>query len=288
MFTLLGLVVVFAGILGGYMWAGGPLHVLVQPAELAIIGGAAAGTLLVAAPGRMRGRLAAALRKAFQNSAPTRNDYLDLLRLQYEVFSFLRKHGAVVLDEHLRDVERSPLFAKYPSFLARRQAVDFFRDALQQIVNGTASAEELDVLLETEMDTQHEEAAIPVSLIQRTGDSLPGLGIVAAVLGIVITMGSLDATPKEIGQNVGAALVGTFLGILLCYGVFQPVATNIELQEIASSRYLRCIKEGVVASLRGTAPIIVVEFARRTIFSDERPSAEETEAACRAVKAATA
>src|SRR5436190_2153618 len=184
MFTLLGLVIVFAGILGGYMWAGGPLHVLVQPARLAIIGGAAVGTLIVAAPGKMRGRLVAAIGKAFRSSAPTRDDYLDLLRLQYEVFSFMRKHGAVLLDDHLRDVHQST--------------------------------------------------------------------------------------------------------ILLCYGVFQPVATNIELQELASARYLRCIKEGVVASLRGTPPMLVVEFARRAIFTDERPTAAETDAACRAVKSALA
>jgi chemotaxis protein MotA len=288
MLTTLGLVIVFAGIFGGYVWAGGPLHVLLQPAELAIIGGAAAGTLLIAAPGRMRVRLFAALGKAFRGAAPTKADYVDLLKLQYEVFSFMRKHGAILLEDHLRDLRASAIFGKYPSFLSRRGAVDFFRDALQQIVNGTASADELDVLLDTEIETHHEEAAIPVSLIQRTGDSLPGLGIVAAVLGIVITMGSLDAAPKEIGHNVGAALVGTFLGILLCYGVFQPMATNIELQEIAYGRYLRCIKEGVVASLRGTPPMLVVEFARRAIFSDERPSAAETDAACRAVKSALA
>jgi chemotaxis protein MotA len=288
MFTLFGLVVVFAGILGGYVWAGGPLHVLVQPAGIAIIGGAATGTLIVAAPGKMRRRLFVALGKAFRSSAPTKSDYLELLKLQYEVFSFMRKQGAVQLDDHLRDLGQSTIFGRYPSFLRRAQAVEFFRDALQQIVNGTASAEELDALLETEMDTQHEEAGIPVSLIQRTGDSLPGLGIVAAVLGIVITMGSLDASPKEIGHNVGAALVGTFLGVLLCYGVFQPMATNLELQELANARYLRCIKEGVVAALRGTPPMVVVEFARRAIFSDERPTAAETDAACRAVKNALA
>src|SRR5207247_21474 len=194
MFTLLGLVIVFAGILGGYVWAGGPLHVLVQPAELAIIGGAAVGTLIMAAPGKMRGRLLGAIGKAFRNSAPPRDDYLDLPRLQYERVPLMPKHGA----------------------------------------------------------------------------------------------GPLRATPKEIGHNVGAALVGTFLGILLCYGVFQPVATNIELQELASARYLRCIKEGVVASLRGTPPMVVVEFARRAIFTDERPTAAETDAACRAVKSALA
>jgi len=222
MFTLLGLVIVFAGILGGYMWAGGPLHVLVQPAQLAIIGGAAVGTLVMAAPGKMRGRLFAAIGKAFRSSAPTRDDYLDLLRLQYEVFSFMRKHGAVLLDDHLRDVHQSTIFRKYPSFLRRPVAVEFFR----------------------------------------------------------------DATPKQIGHNVGAALVGTFLGILLCYGLLHPIATNAELQEVSSGKYLRCIKEGVIASLKGAAPIVAVEFARKAIFSDERPSSDETDAACRAVKAA--
>src|SRR5439155_1161022 len=133
---------------------GGPLHVLVQPAQLAIIGGAAVGTLVMAAPGKMRGRLFAAIGKAFRSSAPTRDDYLDLLRLQYEVFSFMRKHGAVLLDDHLRDVHQSTIFRKYPSFLRRPVAVEFFRDALQQIVNGTASADELDVLLATEIETQ--------------------------------------------------------------------------------------------------------------------------------------
>src|SRR5947207_12370389 len=160
MFTLLGLVIVFAGILGGYVWAGGPLHVLVQPAEFAIIGGAAVGTLIMAAPGKMRGRLLGALGKAFRNSAPTRDDYLDLLRLQYEVFSFMRKHGAVLFDDHLRDIGQSTIFRKYPSFLRRPVAVEFFRDALQQIVNGTVSADELDVLLANEIETQHEEAGI--------------------------------------------------------------------------------------------------------------------------------
>src|SRR3989449_7792017 len=200
----------------------------------------------------------------------------------------MRSHGAVLLDAHLRDVRQSPIFRKSPPFLRRPVAVDVFRDALQQIVNGTASADELDVLLATEIETQHEEAGIPVALIQRTGDSLPGLGIVAAVLGIVITMGSLDATPKEIGHNVGAALVGTFLGILLCYGVFKPVSTNIELQELASTRYLHCIKEGVVASQLVTTPMEVVAFARRAIFTYSLRHAAAPDAACRAVKSTLA
>ena len=286
MFTIIGLVFVFGCVLGGFAMVGGPMQVLIQPAELVVIGGAAVGTLIVGAPGNIRGQVLGTFVKAFVGSMPSKADYLELLKLQYEVFSFMRKNGAVSLDEHVSEVEKSPIFSKYPSFLKRHHAVDFFRDALKQIVNGTASAEELDTLLDAELETHHEEVNIPIALLQKTADSLPGLGIVAAVLGIVVTMGHLDGGPEEIGHHVAAALVGTFLGILLCYGIFHPIATNAELQEVANSKYLRCIKEGVVASLRGTAPVVAVEFARKAIFSDERPSADETDEACRAVKAA--
>jgi chemotaxis protein MotA len=285
MFTIIGLVVVFGSVLGGFAMVGGHFSVLLQPSELVVIGGAAVGTLIAAAPGKMRGRLFGSIVKAFTGALPSKQDYLDLLKLQYEVYAFMRKNGAVALDEHVNDIEKSAIFGKYPSFLKRHHAVDFFRDALKQIVNGTASAEELDALLDAELDTHHEETSIPVALLQKTADSLPGLGIVAAVLGIVVTMGHLDAGPEEIGHHVAAALVGTFLGILLCYGLFHPIASNSELQEVANAKYLRCIKEGVVASLRGAAPVVAVEFARKAIFSDERPSGDETDEACRAVKA---
>ena len=288
MFTFIGLAIVFAAVLGGFSMGGGPMHVLFQPAELVVIGGAAVGTFIAAAPGKMRGRLFATIVKAFTGSLPAKADYLDLLKLQYEVFAFMRKNGAVALDEHVNDMEKSTIFSKYPSFLKRHHAVDFFRDALRQIVNSTASAEELDVLLDAELDTHHEETNIPVALLQKTADSLPGLGIVAAVLGIVITMGHLDAGPEMIGHHVAAALVGTFLGILLCYGLFHPIASNSELQEIANGKYLRCIKEGVIAALKGSAPIVAIEFARKAIFSDERPTSDETDAACRALKGGSA
>jgi chemotaxis protein MotA len=286
--TIIGLVVVFGCVLGGFAMVGGAFGVLLQPAELIVIFGAAVGTLIAGAPGRMRGRLVGTISKAFRPNMPAKQDYLDLLKLQYEVFSFMRKNGAVALDEHVSDLEKSSIFSKYPSFLARHHAVEFFRDALKQIVNGTASAEELDVMLDNELDTHHEEVGIPVALLQKTADSLPGLGIVAAVLGIVVTMGHLDGGPEEIGHHVAAALVGTFLGILLCYGLFHPIANNAELQEVANAKYMKCIKEGVVASLRGTAPVVAVEFARKAVFSDERPTAEETDDACRQVKSANA
>lgn len=288
MFTIIGIAVVLGGVIGGYLWENGPLHVLIQPAELVIIFGAGLGSLVVSAPGTVLGQVFRAIGSSFASSSPTKNDYVELLKLQYEVYQFLRKNGAVALDEHVQEVEKSSIFSKYPTFLKRHHAVEFFRDALKQVVNGTASAEELDVLLDSELDTHHEEVTIPVGLIQKTGDALPGLGIVAAVLGIIITMGSLDAGPEEIGHKIGAALVGTFLGVLMSYGLLNPIANNVEIQGIASTRYLRCIKEGLVPAVRGASPIVAVEFARKAIFGAVRPTSDETDEAIKTAKAAAA
>jgi len=288
MLSFLGLAVVSLAVLGGFAMAGGHFHVLMQPNELVLIGGACLGTLIVAAVGNVRGQLVTVVVKAFANTVPCREDYLDLLKLLYELFTYMRRNGAVALDEHIANVRKSPVFRKYPSFLRNDRAVEFLVDALKQVVNGTASAEELEFMLEAELETHHEERTIPIGLLKNAGDALPGLGIVAAVLGIVTTMGRLDATPEEIGHNVAAALVGTFLGILLSYGLVQPLATNAELQEVIGQRYLRCIKEGIIAALRGAAPIVAIEFARKAIFAADRPSSDETEAACKQVKAALA
>lgn len=284
MFTIIGLLIVFGAVLGGYTMASGPLHVLNQPSEFVIIGGAALGTMLIKAPGPLRGQVLRSIVSSFRSLAPSKADYLELLKLQYHVFQFMRKNGAVALDEHVQNMEKSAIFSKYPSFLKRHEPLEFFRDALKQIVNGTATAEELDVLLDAELETHHEETAAPITVITNTADALPGLGIVAAVLGIVITMGHLDAGPEEIGHHIGAALIGTFMGILLCYGFLQPLAMNVEAQNASAAKYMRCIKEGVVAALRGASPIVAVEFARKSIFSSVRPSGEEMDEACRSIK----
>jgi len=284
MFTIIGLLIVFGAILGGYSMASGPMHVLNQPAEFVIIGGAALGTLIIKAPGPLRGQVLRSIMSSFQSFAPAKADYLELLQLQYHVFQFMRKNGAVALDEHVQSMEKSAIFSKYPRFLKRHEPVEFFRDALKQIVNGTATAEELDVMLDAELETHHEETAAPVNIINNTADALPGLGIVAAVLGIVITMGHLDAGPEEIGHHIGAALIGTFMGILLCYGFLQPLAMNVDAQNASAAKYMRCIKDGVVAALRGASPIVAIEFARKSIFSSVRPSGEEVDEACRTIK----
>ncbi len=283
MTTIVGGIIVILAVVVGFAVAGGNFLVLVQPAEFITILGVAFGALYVSAPGHLRGKVFQAFKSSLKVKLSTKDEFMDLLKLQFEVFNFVRRNGAVALEPHLQDVEKSDIFAKYPGFLARHHAVEFFRDALMQLVNGT-SPEQLDLLLDTEIETHHEEAHIPVSLITKVGDALPGIGIVAAVLGIIVTMGHLDAGPEEIGHHVAAALVGTFLGILVSYGFLQPIASAVELSGLAESKYYACIKEGVLASARGSPPMFAVEFARKALFSDQRPSAPELEQALQSLK----
>jgi chemotaxis protein MotA len=283
--TIAGLAVVFGAVLGGYAMAGGPFGILIQPNELVVIGGAALGTLIIAAPGKVTSRVIGAFKKGLLPHAPKRVDYVELLKCLYAIFQVMRREGVLALESHLAEPKKSSIFGKYPGVLKQHHAVVFLVDGLRQLVDG-ASAEDLALLFDADLETQHEEEHQPVALIKTTGDSLPGLGIVAAVLGIVITMSHLDGGPEEIGHHVGAALVGTFLGILLCYGVIAPIATSAEMTGVAEHRYLLCIKDALLAAARGSTPELAVEFARRSIFTDERPTTKDMEEAFRAVKAA--
>jgi chemotaxis protein MotA len=236
------------------------------------------GTIVIAAPGKVLSRVTSAFKKGFQSNAPTKTDYMDLLKLLYQILALIRREGVLALEPHVSDRATSTLFQNYPGVMKRHHAADFLVDGLKQLVDG-CSAEELSLLFDAELETHHDEEHQPLGLIRTAGDALPGLGIVAAVLGIVVTMGHLDAGPEQIGYKVAAALVGTFLGILLCYGMVGPIASSIEIQGNAESRYMLCIKEAIVAAARGVNPQIAIEFARRTIFSDERPTGPELEKA---------
>lgn len=258
--------------------AGGPLPVLWQPNELIVIGGAAAGALVISAPGQAIKRVSGAFKKGFSNHSPTKQDYLDLLKMLYQILALIRREGVLALESHISERGSSTIFNAYPSVTKRHHTMDFLVDGLKQLVDG-CSAEELHMLFDAELETHHDEEHQPINLIRNTGDALPGMGIVAAVLGIVITMAHLDGGPEEIGHHVAAALVGTFLGILLCYGVVGPIANSIENQSAAEGRYLLCVKEAVVAAARGVNPAIAIEFARRAIFSDERPTSAELDQA---------
>jgi chemotaxis protein MotA len=283
MTTIVGLVIVIVAVLGGFAMADGHFAILFQPNELVVIGGSAFGALFISSPGKIRSRVSHALKRGFKVSVPGKNEYLELLKLLYQLFSTMRRDGVLSLESHLSNPAQSALFSSCPTILARHHALTFLVDSLKQLVDG-CTPEELSMLLETDMDTLHEEEAQPITLIRGTSEALPGLGIVAAVLGIIITMGHLDAGPEVIGHHVGAALVGTFLGILMCYGILGPIATSVELQNAADTRYMLCIKDGVLASARGAAPAIAVEFSRRTIFNDERPTFQELDAAIQALK----
>jgi chemotaxis protein MotA len=276
--TPIGLLVVFACVIGGYLMGGGPMAILWQPNELVVIGGAAVGALMISAPGRGMKRVIAAFKKGLKDQSPTKADYLQLLKMLYQILALIRREGVLALESHISERASSTIFQAYPSVTKRHHAMDFLVDGLKQLVDG-CSAEELAMLFDAELETHHDEDHAPLNLIRNTSDALPGLGIVAAVLGIVITMAHLNGGPEEIGHHVAAALVGTFLGILLCYGVVGPIANAIESANAADSRYMACVKEAVVAAARGVNPAIAIEFARRAVFSDERPSTPELEAA---------
>jgi chemotaxis protein MotA len=270
-------------VLGGFAMAGGAFGVLFQPAELVVIGGAALGTLVIMAPGKVRPRVMAALSKGFKNTSPTPEDYADLLKLLFHLFQVIRREGILGMEAHIDSPKDSSIFKAYPRVMARHHAVEFLCDGLRQLVDGCAVSE-LSLLLDAEMETHHEEAHQPIGLLKVVSDSLPGLGIVAAVLGIVVTMGHMDGGPEVIGHHVAAALVGTFLGILMCYGMLAPIATSIENQAASEHRYMLAIREGILAAARGNNPQLSIEFARRSIFSDERPDSKQMAAMMSSIK----
>lgn len=285
MFSLIGFVVVFGAVLWGFMEAGGPPAVLLQIAEFIVIGGVAVGSLIVAAPRKVLASLGKSLKKAFVGKGYSRDEYMELFHLLYELFSIMRKNGEMALEKDIDDPANSTVFSKYPRFLANVPARNLLCDSLRLVISGSANPGELGNLMEEELATHDEEARRPAALLAKIADALPGLGIVAAVLGVIIAMASIDQGSAVIGQKIAAALVGTFLGVLLSYGLFQPLATKLELLCQEEGRYLECIKTGLLASLHGAAPIIAVEYARRVMFSAERPTAIELEHACRGTKA---
>jgi len=281
MFALIGILVVLGAVVGGYLMEHGKLLVLMQPAELVIIGGAAAGTLLIANPLSTVIAIMKGILGVLKGSPHTKATYLETLKMLNELFMQARKQGMVKLEEDVEDPSKSQVFSKYPKFLANHHAVHFICDTIRMSISGGVPAFDLDQMMEMDMEVHHHESLGPISALSTVADALPGLGIVAAVLGVVITMGALGGPPEEIGHKVAAALVGTFLGILLCYGFLGPLALNMTKMADAELDYLRCLRQGVIAFVKGSAPVLAVEFARRSISGDFRPSFKELETACR-------
>ncbi|MCX6827547.1 MAG: flagellar motor stator protein MotA [candidate division Zixibacteria bacterium] len=283
MIAIIGFVVVAASIIAGYLMEKGQLMVLFQPAEFLIIGGAAAGTLLVGVPLKVLKAIVSQI-AAIMGTGRTKKSYVDLLVMMYELFNVARKDGLVGLESHIENPEKSNVLSKYPDILKDHHALSFLVDTMRLVIMGGIPEYDLEAMMDLDLDTHHQENIQPSTSLARVGDALPGLGIVAAVLGVVITMGAIDGPPAEIGEKVGAALVGTFLGILLSYGFVQPLAANLQTMTEDSGRYYICLKQGLLAFHKGFAASIAVEFARRVIGSDVRPTFSEVEDACRATK----
>ena len=281
--ALIGILVVFGCVIGGYLMAGGALPILIQPPELIVIVGAAVGTLIISSPGLMKARVKHVFQMAFKDAIPKKKDYLDLLKLMYELFMLARRQGVLALESHAAEPTKSELFKKYQVVAKDDLYRVFLAEALQHMANGV-SADDLESLLDAELDTFAACNHLATGLVRTVSDALPGIGIVAAVLGVIVTMGHMNAPPAVIGHHIAAALVGTFLGILLSYGIVSPLVGAVEIQEVHQRRFLEAIKASVIAVMRGAAPATAVEFGRKMVFLDERPSFAELDKGLQSLK----
>lgn len=277
MFLIIGLVIVFGSILGGYIMHGGNIAVLIQVSEFIIIGGAGIGAVVVANPPTVAKRMVTETIGLLKPNPYSEKAYAELLQVLYDVFQTARKEGLVGLEAHIEEPEKSEIFRKYPVFSHHKDAVAMLTDTLKVLLTGAVEDHHLAEILDLDLERQHEEAMAVPGSITRIGDAMPGFGIVAAVLGVIITMGSIGGAAAEIGEKVAAALVGTFLGILLAYGVFGPIAQALEVRVRAHSAYMNCIRTALLSFARGDSPMTSVEFARRNIEPADRPSFAELE-----------
>ena len=281
MFAIIGIVVVFGAIIGGFLMEHGPLKVLIQPAELVTIGGAALGTLLVANPLHIIKGIIGSLLGVLKGSKFSKARYLNTLKMMYQFLNKVRKEGLLSVENDVEKPEESSIFKNYPDFLGDHHAMHFVCDTLRMAITGGVEPFDMDQMMELDMEVHHHEAAQPIAALSTMADALPGLGIVAALLGIVITMGALGGPPEEIGHKVAAALVGTFLGILLCYGVAGPLAACMGKIAEEHDSYLHVLRVLLLSFLKGSAPMIAIEIGRRAIPAHVRPSFDEMEKNCK-------
>jgi chemotaxis protein MotA len=275
MFVIIGIAVVIGAIVGGYLMEHGNIRVLLQPAELLIIGGAAIGTVLIANPLHILKKMVGGITGLFKGSPYGKTKYMESMKMLFELFSRARKEGLMALESDSDNPDQSPVFSKYPAFLKDHHVLQFVCDTIRMAAMGGIEPFDMDQMMELDMEVHHHEAEVPVAALSTMADSLPGLGIVAAVLGVVITMGALGGPPEEIGHKVAAALVGTFLGILLCYGFVGPVASNMAKNTDEEHAYYHVLRVVIVSFIKGSPPSIAVEFGRRAIPGNQRPTFTE-------------
>jgi chemotaxis protein MotA len=277
MFVIIGLAIVLGSILAGFVMEGGKVAALIQITEFIIIGGAGLGSVLIANPLPSVLNTFKCILGLLKPNPFTKNSYMELLRMLFDLFMMARREGLVSLDQHVERPAESSFFKNYPGFFNNHHALYFLADTMKVIITGSVQNYDLSDMMDIDLETSHEELSKPAKIVATLGDSMPGFGIVAAVLGVVITMGAIGGPPEGIGHKVAAALVGTFLGILLAYGLFSPLAAALTDQVKSEGQYMNCIKCALLSFARGDAPLTAVEFARRNIEPTCRPSFTEME-----------
>jgi chemotaxis protein MotA len=285
MIVIVGCIVVITAVLTGFTWAGGHFAALIHPSEIVTIGGAALGSLIVMSPKKVLVDLVRGLVQCVKGTPYNRRAYEELFKALYDLFRLARREGLIVLESHLSRPEESALFQKYPTILRNHHITEFLSGALTPLIEGTVRPEQLPALLQAELKVIEEEHHAPLGVLSKTADALPGFGIVAAVLGIVITMGSIDGPVEEIGEKVGAALVGTFLGILMSYGFFAPLAVRMEFLGAAELAFFRTIATSIQGFANDLPPKVAVEQACRGVVSEMRPNRAELDELFAAVEA---
>jgi len=278
-FTPIGLIIVLTSVIGGYILENGNLAVLWQPVELLIIGGAGLGAFIASCTPDIFKATMKSILKGILFEPLKKQDYVEVLNLLNEIFAKIRKEGSIKLESHMDDPENSSIFKNYPDFMKKKEALTFLTDSFRTIITTKILYYDLNTLLEDEVEAYYEELEHEASLTNEIAESFPGLGIVAAVLGVIITMGKISEPPEVLGHSIGAALVGTFLGILMCYGIVGPIARKMKLYAESEKEYLMVIKTIIIYFVSGINPKIALEFGRRAVPKHERPSFMDLEQA---------
>lgn len=286
MFVIIGVFIVLVCVVVGFVMHNGNVFTLIQINEYIILGGAGLGSFLAANGAKNLSKTMKAVQGLLKPDPYTHDAYMDVLKMMYQLFNVARKEGLLGLEQHIENPDKSDIISKYPTFVNNHHALSFFCDTMKVILTGAVGPHDLSEMMEIDLETAHAEMRQPVEALQTVGDAMPGFGIVAAVLGVIVTMQEIGGEPGAIGKSVAAALVGTFLGILFAYGVFGPIARAIDLRLKSEAQYLACMRFALFSFARGESPITCVEFARRNIEPSVRPGFTEMEKAVKDPKAA--
>ncbi|HRP03555.1 MAG TPA: MotA/TolQ/ExbB proton channel family protein [Opitutaceae bacterium] len=277
MLILIGSFIVVASTLGGFMLAGGNPLVLLHVSEFVVILGVGLGVLVIASPANVMKEMVHKIKLAAFGKGSGKTEYFDLLKMLYEIFMVGRRNGLIALEEHVMNPSQSAIFKKYPSITGNKERMEFLINGIKPVIDGKIKPDQLEELMSAEMNAKAEESDHPVHLLQMVGDSLPAIGIVAAVLGIINTMSAIADGPEAVGEKVAAALTGTLLGIFVAYGFVLPLSNRIRFMNQSDGQYLRCILVAVSSFAKGLAPLTAVEIARRSLDSSVQPGGEEME-----------